>query len=246
MRLLVDLTRCQGYGQCAFHAPGAFVMYGDEALMYDPDPDEAQRASILRAAAACPVQAIQLDRADAEPATRAEPATSAEPATGAEPARREDAFRRTGRIVIVGASLAGLRAAETLRAEGFAGSLTMIGAEPYPPYDRPPLSKQVLGGLVEAQRTALPGRRELDAHWRLGVPAVGLDLAGRQVYLADSGRVGFDRLLIAPGSGATDAQRNNTPDLRCCATVTKLDGDPYGRLRRAYLSDGGAGCVQVA
>src|SRR6266511_2986388 len=94
-------------------------MYGDEALMYDPDPDEAQRASILRAAAACRVQAIQLDRADAEPATRAEPATSAEPATGAEPARREDAFRRTGRIVIVGASLAGLRAAETLRAEGF-------------------------------------------------------------------------------------------------------------------------------
>src|SRR6266545_2040469 len=77
MRLLVDLTRCQGYGQCAFHAPGAFVMYGDEALMYDPDPDEAQRASILRAAAACPVQAIQLDRADAEPATRAEPATGA-------------------------------------------------------------------------------------------------------------------------------------------------------------------------
>ena len=55
-------------------------------------------------------------------------------------------FKTNGRIVIVGASLAGLRAAETLRDEGFAGSLTMIGDEPYEPYDRPPLSKQVLHG----------------------------------------------------------------------------------------------------
>ncbi|MFD8820643.1 FAD-dependent oxidoreductase, partial [Streptomyces sp. NPDC059627] len=52
-----------------------------------------------------------------------------------------DWLRREGRIVIVGASLAGLRGAETLRAEGFAGELTMIGDEPYEPYDRPPLSK---------------------------------------------------------------------------------------------------------
>lgn len=55
-------------------------------------------------------------------------------------------LRREGRIVIVGASLVGLRAAETLRDEGFEGSLTMIGDEPYEPYDRPPLSKSVLLG----------------------------------------------------------------------------------------------------
>jgi len=54
------------------------------------------------------------------------------------------AFKSTGRIVIVGASLAGLRAAEALRKEGFTGRLTIIGDEPEEPYDRPPLSKQLL------------------------------------------------------------------------------------------------------
>ena len=53
-------------------------------------------------------------------------------------------FKAEGRIVIVGASLAGLRAAEALRDEGFTGSLTIIGDEVHEPYDRPPLSKQVL------------------------------------------------------------------------------------------------------
>ncbi|MER5389837.1 FAD-dependent oxidoreductase, partial [Saccharopolyspora sp. NPDC002686] len=78
-------------------------------------------------------------------------------------------------IVIVGASLAGLRAAEHLREEGFDGSLTLIGDEPHEPYDRPPLSKQVLLGRVLPEDTALPRRREVDAEWRLGVAAAGLD-----------------------------------------------------------------------
>lgn len=65
-------------------------------------------------------------------------------------------LKREGRIVIVGASLAGLRAAETMREKGFAGSLTMIGDEPHEPYDRPPLSKQVLLGNAVADHTALP------------------------------------------------------------------------------------------
>jgi 3-phenylpropionate/trans-cinnamate dioxygenase ferredoxin reductase subunit len=108
-------------------------------------------------------------------------------------------FKTSGRIVIVGASLTGLRAAETLRAEGFRGTLTVIGDEPYEPYDRPPLSKQVLTGWIPAEHTALPRRRELDAEWRLGVPATGLDLATKRVRLADGREVGFDRLLIATG-----------------------------------------------
>jgi NAD(P)H-nitrite reductase large subunit len=60
-------------------------------------------------------------------------------------------FKSTGRIVIVGASLAGLRAAEALRKEGFTGQLTIIGDEAEEPYDRPPLSKQVLIGAIAAE-----------------------------------------------------------------------------------------------
>jgi NADPH-dependent 2,4-dienoyl-CoA reductase/sulfur reductase-like enzyme len=92
-----------------------------------------------------------------------------------------------------------LRAAQTLRQEGFTGSLTLIEDEPYEPYDRPPLSKQVLDGWVPAPHTALPQPGDLDAQWRLGVPATGLDLARKQVRLADGEEVAFDRVLIATG-----------------------------------------------
>jgi ferredoxin len=75
MRVVVDLSRCEGYAQCAFLAPDAFRMHGEEALMYDPNPDDARATGhgptlhcgraprvVLRAAAACPVQAILVDR----------------------------------------------------------------------------------------------------------------------------------------------------------------------------------------
>ncbi|MFB0626587.1 NAD(P)/FAD-dependent oxidoreductase [Streptomyces sp. AB3(2024)] len=108
-------------------------------------------------------------------------------------------LKREGRIVVVGASLAGLRAAETMREKGFTGSLTMIGDEPYEPYDRPPLSKQVLLGRAGPEHTALPRRRDIGAEWRLGVPATGLDMAARRVRLGDGNEVEYDRLLIATG-----------------------------------------------
>lgn len=111
-------------------------------------------------------------------------------------------FKANARIVIVGASLAGLRAAETLRQEEFGGRLTIIGDEPHDPYDRPPLSKQVLKGWVQADQTKLPRVCELDADWRLGMAATDLDRANRQVRLADGSVVPFDRLLIATGTRA--------------------------------------------
>jgi 3-phenylpropionate/trans-cinnamate dioxygenase ferredoxin reductase subunit len=111
-------------------------------------------------------------------------------------------FAKEGRAVIVGASLAGLRAAETLRAEGFSGRLTLIGDEPDRPYDRPPLSKAVLAGALSIAHTDLPRFVDIDAEWRLGVAATGLDLTSREVALADGQRVGFDRLLITTGTRA--------------------------------------------
>ena len=64
MRLVVDLNRCQGYAQCVFLAPDVFALQGQEAIHYDLNPDDAQRLRVLRAAAACPVQAIQVEQLD--------------------------------------------------------------------------------------------------------------------------------------------------------------------------------------
>ena len=64
MRIVIDLNRCQGYGQCVPLAPDVIRLSGEEAVMYDPNPDDSQRRSVLRAAASCPVQAIMLDMYD--------------------------------------------------------------------------------------------------------------------------------------------------------------------------------------
>ena len=66
MRLVVDLNRCLGYAHCVPLAPGVLKLNGEEALTYDPNPDDSERLRVLRAAAACPVQAIILDKLDSE------------------------------------------------------------------------------------------------------------------------------------------------------------------------------------
>jgi len=108
------------------------------------------------------------------------------------------------RIVLVGASLCGLRALETLRSEGFQGELVAIGDEPGLPYDRPPLSKQYLRGDWDEQRVALrkQGVDDLEVEWKLGRRAVQLDATGRAVVLEDGERVGYDSVLLATGSVA--------------------------------------------
>jgi ferredoxin len=64
MRIVVDLALCQGYAQCCFLAPDVFEFNGQEALMYTPEPDDSRRGDVLRAAKACPVQAILVDYSD--------------------------------------------------------------------------------------------------------------------------------------------------------------------------------------
>ncbi|HEY4387394.1 MAG TPA: ferredoxin [Ktedonobacteraceae bacterium] len=68
MRIVVDLTRCQSYGQCVFAAPTVFRFHSEEALEYDYNPDDTMREQVRKAAAACPVQAITLDYLDKQPA----------------------------------------------------------------------------------------------------------------------------------------------------------------------------------
>ncbi|MEV4377883.1 FAD-dependent oxidoreductase [Streptosporangium sp. NPDC049644] len=94
-------------------------------------------------------------------------------------------------VLIVGASAGGLAVAEALRRKGYRGELSVVGAERHPPYDRPPLSKQVLAGTWESERAYLRSRDDLaklEAEFVLGDPATGLDAAAREVRTA-SGRV---------------------------------------------------------
>ena len=120
------------------------------------------------------------------------------------------------RVVVVGASLAGLRACETLRHEGYGGAITLVGAERHRPYDRPPLSKKLLAGDWEPDRIRLRSDLSFDAlglDARLGVAADGLDTTARAVHLADGTEVPYDGLIVATGSAAkrlpgTDGLRN--------------------------------------
>lgn len=106
-------------------------------------------------------------------------------------------------ILVVGASLAGLTVVETLRGEAFEGKITVVGSERTPPYDRPPLSKQVLSGAWSPSRALLRSPAALDAlgaNFRLGVRATGLDLTARRVQLDGIESVEFDGLVIATGA----------------------------------------------
>ena len=116
------------------------------------------------------------------------------------------------RVVVVGASMAGTYAAESLRNEGFDGTITMVGDEPDRPYDRPPLSKEVLAGEWEPDRLALPVDLDsLGLDWRLGTAATALDLDAREVVLGSGERLGFDGLVIA--TGATPRRLPGTPEI---------------------------------
>lgn len=106
-------------------------------------------------------------------------------------------------IAVVGASLAGLRAAETLRAEGFDGLLHLVGDEVHRPYDRPPLSKQVLSGAWDVERVWLCDDEKFDAlklTTHLGDAATSFDAAALAITLASGTVLDVDGVVIATGA----------------------------------------------
>ncbi|MFE5812159.1 NAD(P)/FAD-dependent oxidoreductase [Streptomyces sp. NPDC056479] len=106
----------------------------------------------------------------------------------------------TGRVVVAGASMGGLRAAEQLRAAGWTGAITVVGEEPHMPYNRPPLSKEVLAGKAPFESLAFtPKAAAADVQWRLGTRAVAARLAERTVALDDGTEIPYDGLVVATG-----------------------------------------------
>src|SRR5436305_12741445 len=106
-------------------------------------------------------------------------------------------------FVIVGASLAGAKAAEELRDRGFDGDVVLIGAEPDRPYERPPLSKDYLRGESERDKAFVHGQsfyEERDIELITTRTVTGVDVQAGQVTLDDGQQIGFDRLLLTTGS----------------------------------------------
>lgn len=141
-------------------------------------------------------------------------------------------------VTVVGASLAGLHAARELRAQGFDGRLTVVGAEPHQPYDRPPLSKDFLMGAGDEDqvaRLALTDPEELAelrAEWVLGTRARALDVRGRTVVLADGCSLASDGVVVATGASA---RRLPGPPFAGVHTLRGLDD---ARALRAELTRG--------
>ena len=106
-------------------------------------------------------------------------------------------------VAVVGASLAGLSAARSLRKQGYDGRLVVIGDETHRPYDRPPLSKEFLAGTIgEADLVLETDDEDLQAEWLLGARATGLDRTERALRLADGSRLRADGIVIATGAAA--------------------------------------------
>jgi 3-phenylpropionate/trans-cinnamate dioxygenase ferredoxin reductase subunit len=157
-------------------------------------------------------------------------------------------------FVIVGGGLAGAKAAETLRSEGYGGPLALVAAEPENPYERPPLSKGYLLGTAEREKA-----RVLDAGWyaandvdlRTGVRATGLDPAGHRVTLDTGEELPFAKLLLATGSSARrlpvpGAELDGVRYLRTLADSDRLLADLSGGGRNVVVVGGGWIGLEVA
>lgn len=144
-------------------------------------------------------------------------------------------------VVVVGSSLAGLRACEALRTEGFAGQISLVGAELHLPYDRPPLSKRYLSGEWDLDQILLrkpDALHALNLTLRLGVPAAGLDTSGRTVVLADGTRLPYDGLVVA--TGASCRRLADQPEFAGVHELRTLDDSTALRTDLQRLADTGS------
>lgn len=153
-----------------------------------------------------------------------------------------------GRIVVVGASLGGLRAAEQLRAAGWTAEIVIVGAEEHLPYNRPPLSKEVLAGTAPPASVMLRPRPSVaDAVWLLGHRASTVDLDTRVLTLADGTTLGFDGLVVATGlrphrlTGDGHVLRTLDDAIRLRAALTERPG-----VRLTVVGAGFVGCEVAA
>jgi NADPH-dependent 2,4-dienoyl-CoA reductase/sulfur reductase-like enzyme len=138
-------------------------------------------------------------------------------------------------VAVVGASLAGLSAARSLRKQGYDGRLVVVGDELHRPYDRPPLSKEFLAGtLGEADLALETDDEDLRAEWLLGVRATGLDRADRAVRLSDGRELRADGIVIATGAAA-----RTLPGSEGLAGVHTLRTLDDARALRDELAQGG-------
>jgi 3-phenylpropionate/trans-cinnamate dioxygenase ferredoxin reductase subunit len=157
-------------------------------------------------------------------------------------------------FVIIGASLAGAKAAETLRAEGFDGRITLIGEEPVRPYERPPLSKEYLQGKAEADVAFVHEPAYYDKHdidLRLSTTVRGLEPAGREVVLASGERLGYDAVLLATGAtprrlAVPGAGLAGVHYLRTMAEAGRLRAAITGTSRVVVIGAGWIGCEVAA
>ncbi|HEY0533976.1 MAG TPA: FAD-dependent oxidoreductase [Actinoplanes sp.] len=156
-------------------------------------------------------------------------------------------------VLIVGASAAGLATLEALRRRGFAGRVTLLGDEIHPPYDRPPLSKQVLAGTWKPHRVALRTAQALsalDADLRLGHRAVALDVASRTVTTADGSTYHGDAIVVATGATARRLPGSDAISgvhaLRSLDDTTRLRDDLTPGHKLVVVGDGVLGCEIAA
>ncbi len=155
-------------------------------------------------------------------------------------------------IVVVGASLAGLQAAQGLRRGGFEGLLTIVGDEPDYPYDRPPLSKGFLDGKVPEEKLRLRGAADPEAlgvEWKLGVAGVALDAATRTITLSDGSELRADGIVIATGSAPRRLPGFDLPgvfELRTLADARALRGALEAGPKRVVVIGAGFIGAEVA